>query len=228
MANEQYTEIQDLSADELKAKANNVFEENKNLVTGVGAVLVVLILGIYWYSQMYKKPREAEGQIELYKANIELERDSFKLALTGREVIGQANNFIGYVGIIDQYSGTDASNLAHYYAGVASLKIGKPDLALDYLSNFSGEELLQTQAYTMMGDAASELEDIDGAVNYYNKAAAATDNLSLALYAKYKAGKLMEYKGKSAEAKKYFQDILDTDKQIGESLGADKDLIRLK
>lgn len=228
MANEEYTEIQDLTADELKEKANNIFEENKNLLIGVGGVLIVFVLGIYWYTQMYKTPREAEGQIELYKANVQLERDSFKLALTGREVIGQANNFIGYVGIIDQYGGTAASNLAHYYAGVASLKIGQPELALDYLSNFSGEELLQTQAYTMMGDAASELEKTDEALGYYEKASTYTDNLSLALYAKYKAGKLMEYKGKTAEAKKYFQEILDADLQIGEALGVEKDLIRLK
>ncbi len=221
-------EIQDLSADELKEKANNLFEENKNVVFGVIGLLVVGFLAIYWYTQMYMLPRKEQAQIELYKANQFMNRDSFTLALTGRNIKGQANNFIGYVGIIEEYSGTPASNLAHYYAGVASLRLSKPELALDYLSNFSGEELLQTQAYNMMGDAASELNDFDAALGYYQDAAAYTDNLPLQLYSIYKAAKLSEHQGKTEEAKKFLQEIMDKDAQIGEGLGVDKDLIRLK
>lgn len=228
MANEEYTEIQDLTADQLKDKANSLFEENKTLIGGVIGGLLVLIVGLYVYTQMYKNPREAQAQEELYKANIEMNRDSFTVALKGRTLPGQANNFIGYVGIIENYGSTPAGNLAHYYAGLSSLRIGQPQLALDYLSNFSGEELLQTQAYTMMGDAASELSDFDGALGYYKQAANNTDNLSVALYAKHKAGRLMEHQDKKEEAKKFYQEILDADKQIGETLGADKDLIRLK
>ncbi|WMX13390.1 MULTISPECIES: hypothetical protein [unclassified Aureispira] len=228
MANEEYTEIQDLTADQLKEKANNVFEENKTLIVGVIGGLLILIVALYVYTQLYKNPREASAQEELYKANIEMKRDSFTIALKGRNVPGQANNFIGYVGIIQDYSGTPAANLAHYYAGLSSLRIGQPQLALDYLSNFSGEELLQTQAYTMMGDAASELNDFDAALGYYKQAASNTENLSLALYAKHKAGRLMEHQSNKEEAKKFYQEIMNADQQIGETLGADKDLIRLK
>lgn len=228
MANEEYTEIQDLTADQLKEKANNIFEENKMLIGGVIGGLLILIVGLYVYTSMYKNPREAIAQEELYKANNEMERDSFTLALKGIDVPGQANNFIGYVGIIDEYGGTPAANLAHYYAGLSSLRIGQPQLALDYLSNFSGEELLQTQAYTMMGDAASELNDFDAALGHYKAAANNTENLSLSLYAKHKAARLMEHQKNNEEAKKFYQEIMTADQQIGEALGADKDLIRLK
>jgi tetratricopeptide (TPR) repeat protein len=228
MANEEYTEIQDLTADQLKEKANNIFEENKMLIGGIIGGILILIVGLYFYTQMYAKPREAVAQEELYKANTEMKRDSFTTALKGLSVPGQANNFIGYVGIIAEYGGTDAANLAHYYAGLSSLRIGQPKLALDYLSNFSGEELLQTQAYTMMGDATSELNDFDAALGHYKAAANNTKNLSLALYAKHKAARLMEHQKKTDEAKKFYQEILAADKQIGETLGADKDLIRLK
>lgn len=228
MANEEYTEIQDLTADQLKEKANNIFEENKTLIGGVIGALLILIVGLYVYTQMYKNPREATAQEELYKANTEMERDSFTIALKGRNIPGQANNFEGYVDIIANYGGTPAANLAHYYAGLSSLRIGQPELALDYLSNFSGEELLQTQAYTMMGDATSELNKFDEALGYYKKAANNTENLSLALYAKHKAARLMEYNNKKEDAKKLYQEILNADQQIGETLGADKDLIRLK
>jgi tetratricopeptide (TPR) repeat protein len=228
MANEEYTEIQDLTADQLKEKANNIFEKNKLLIGGAIGALLILIVGLYFYTSLYKNPREATAQEELYLANTEMERDSFTVALKGRIVPGQANNFVGYVGIIQDYSGTPAANLAHYYAGLSSLRIGQPQLALDYLSNFSGEELLQTQAYTMMGDAASELNDFDGALAHYKKAAKNTENLSLALYAKHKAARLMEHQSKKEDAKTFYQEIMNADQQIGETLGADKDLIRLK
>lgn len=228
MANEEYTEIQDLTADQLKEKANNVFEENKMLIGGVIGAILILTIGLYFYTAEYKNPREAIAQEELYKANNEMKRDSFTAALQGSNVPGQANNFIGYVGIIDEYGGTPAANLAHYYAGLSSLRIGKPEWALDYLSNFSGEELLQTQAYTMMGDAASELNDFDAALGHYKTAGNNTDNLSLALYAKHKAGRLMEHQKNSEGAKAIYQEIMDADQEIGATLGADKDLIRLK
>jgi len=223
-----HTEIQDLSVEELKSKANNIFEENKTVVFGVLGVAIVLFLGIYYYTQMYMGPREDAAQIELYKANQFMNRDSFTLALTGRTVKGQANNFIGYVGIITDYSGTNASNLAHYYAGAASLRLSKPELALDYLKNFSGEELLQTQAYNMMGDAASELGNFDVALGHYQSAASNTSNMPLQLYSMYKSAKLSEHQGKTAEAKKIFENIMKKDSKIAESLGVDKDLIRLK
>ena len=228
MANEEYTEIQDLTADQLKEKANNVFEKNKTIIGGSIAVLFILIVGLYFYTSEYKIPREAIAQEELYKADNQMKQDSFAIALNGVNVPGQANNFIGYVGIIKEYSGTSAANLAHYSAGISALKLGEPEIALGYLSKFSGEELLQTQAYTLMGDATSELGDFDAALGHYQAAGNNTKNLSLALYAKHKAGRLMEFQKKNEEAKKIYQEIMDADKQLGETLGADKDLIRLK
>lgn len=228
MANEEYTEIQDLTADQLKEKANNVFEENKMLIGGIIGTLLILIIGIYFYTTVYKTPREAIAQEELYKANNQMELDSFTLALKGLNVPGQANNFLGYAGIIAEYGGSDAANSAHYYAGLSSLRIGEAQLALNYLSNFSGEELLQTQAYTMMGDAASELGDFDAALGHYEAASNNTENLSLSLYAKHKSARLMEHQKNNEGAKKIYQEMMDADQEIGETLGADKDLIRLK
>jgi tetratricopeptide (TPR) repeat protein len=226
MANEQYTEIQDLSADEIKNKANSFFEQYKNLIFGLIGAIILLVIGLYWYSQN-KNVKEAEAQEELYKANIEFKSDSFQLALNGRSGLGQANTFLGYTGIIAEYSGTPAANLAHYYAGISTLKLGEPQLAIDFLDNFSGEEQLQTVAYTLMGDAYSELKDMDNALTYYDKASGYTDNLALALYAKWKAARLLEYQEKKDEAVKYLQEIMDKDPEMAERLGVDKDLIRL-
>ena len=226
MAKEQYTEIQDLTADELKEKANSFFEQYKNIIFGLIGGVLLLIVALYWYVQNSNQKNE-EAQVELYKANIEFKRDSFQLALNGRNIPGQAGSFIGYTGIIEDYGGTDAANLAHYYAGIATLQLGQPQLALDFLKNFSGEELMQTQAYTLIGDAHSELQQMDEALSAYDKAAANTENTSLAMYAKWKAARLLEFQGKVEDAKQYLQDIMDKDPETAERLGVDKDLIRL-
>ena len=80
----------------------------------------------------------------------------------------------------------------------------------------------------MMGDAASELNDFDTALGHYKMAGNNTENLSLSLYAKHKAGRLMEHQKNTEGATTIYQEIMDADQQIGEILGADKDLIRLK
>ncbi len=229
MANEEieFTEIQNLSPDEIKDKASDLFEEKKNLIFGGIGLILLIVIGFWFYKFQYMAPRSQKADNELYKADQMMERDSFSLALNGKSVAGQAGNFIGYLGVIEQYSGTEASNLAHYKAGAACLRMGKLDLALAYLKNYSGPEELQTQAYNMMGDAASSLNKMDEALGYYKKAANTTDNVSLSLYSLYKAGKLSEHKGDMEAARGFYTQILEKDKEIGERLGVEKDLIRL-
>ncbi len=231
MANEQQAELQDLSADELKARANSVFEQYRTPIFVVIGSILALVVGAYWYITMYKAPREKEAQIELYRATLEFQRDSLNVALNGNTLTaapGQANTILGFTGIIEDYSGTEAANLAHYYAGATTLRLGQPQLALQFLDAYSGEAAIQTQAYHLMGDAHSELGDMETALNYYEKAANGTSNDALTLYAKYKAARLMEFQGKLAEAKAYYQAIMDTDAKMAESMGVDKDLVRLQ
>ena len=60
----------------------------------------------------------------------------FKLSLNGSE------GKFGFVKIADEYSGTDAGNLANYYAGIAYLNTGKFDEAIKYLGEFKSEDLI--------------------------------------------------------------------------------------
>jgi tetratricopeptide (TPR) repeat protein len=228
MANENFVEIQDMTPDELKDKANSFVEEYKNLL--LGALLAVCLIGggLYYYYKIYLGPQKSKAQIELYRANIFMDKDSFSLALNGKNEPGQASNLMGYTGIIENFGGTPAANLAHYYAGIATLNLGKPEVALSFLKEFSGEELLQTQAYSLMGDASSELGDFDLALSYYDDAANNTDNVALKIYALHKSSRLLEYQQKNADAVVLLEQIMDLDIQIAEKIGADKDLVRLK
>ena len=46
----------------------------------------------------------------------------------------------GMLDIISEYKGTDAANLANYYAGMAYLNINDYTNAIEYLSNFSSDD----------------------------------------------------------------------------------------
>ena len=82
-------------------------------------VAVLLIVGGYFGYQYYKENQEAEAQREMFQAVYYFEADSLELAVNG-----DGNN-LGFLAIIEDYSITDAANLANYYAGAAFLKQGK-------------------------------------------------------------------------------------------------------
>lgn len=223
----QNKEIQDLSADEIKEKAIGLVEQYKIWIYGLIFVVVGIGGGSYYYYNVIMANNNELADNEMYKADQMMERDSFNLALNGKDIMGSAGNFMGYIKIIDNYRGTRAANLAHYKAGVALLKIQQPQLAVEYLKNFSGEDELQAQAYNLLGDAYSEIGDMSNAESSYKNAASASGNVSITLFSNYKLAKLLEFQGKHDQAVKAFQGIIDMDSEIAEQLGVDKDIIRL-
>jgi tetratricopeptide (TPR) repeat protein len=140
-------------------------ERHPKTVIGV-SVLIALVVGGYFSFQYYKNTQEAEAQKEMFQAVYYFEADSLELALNG-----DGNN-LGLINIIDEYSITDAANLANYYAGAAYLKQGKFEVARLYLEDFSADDLLvQARAYSLIGDTYMEEQKYEEAAKYYNKAA---------------------------------------------------------
>jgi hypothetical protein len=60
----------------------------------------------------------------------------YKLSLNGSE------GKFGFIKIADEY-GTDAGNLANYYAGMAYLNTGKYNEAIDYLNKFKSDDIFK-------------------------------------------------------------------------------------
>jgi tetratricopeptide (TPR) repeat protein len=102
----------------------------------------------------------------MYMAEKYFEQGKFQEALNGDE------QFAGFIEIMNAYSGTNAANLAHYYSGIANLRLGNAEEAIEYLDAFSSnDEMLSPIAQGAIGDAFSELGQNDEALNYYSKAA---------------------------------------------------------
>ncbi|MFN8353485.1 MAG: tetratricopeptide repeat protein [Spirosomataceae bacterium] len=145
-------------------KAQSIFEKNKNLAIGIGGGLLVLVLGFLGYNY-YKSTQNEEGQVAMFPAVNQFEADSLAKSLKG----DGANE--GLLGIADNYGSGQAGNLANFYSGVALLRQGKYDEAIERLGNFSsGDLLVQARAYSLIGDAYMEKNNAEEAISNYKKA----------------------------------------------------------
>src|SRR5690606_1942202 len=82
-------------------------------------------------------------------------------------------SFSGFEEIAKEYNNTKSANIANAYLGGLYLREGKFQEAINSLEKYSetGSQILDPLVLGMMGDAYSELNDYDKAINYYKKAA---------------------------------------------------------
>ena len=165
------TEDQFAQIEETLTRTEQYIEDNqKNLITVVGGIIAFIAI-IVGYQNFYIAPMEKEAQADMYMAELYFQKDSFNLALNGD---GQ---YLGFVDIADEYSATKAGDLANYYAGLSYLNSGDFENAIEYLSDFSSDDVvLSSLALGCIGDAYMELADADNALAYYEDAAANNDN----------------------------------------------------
>ncbi|GHE56827.1 MULTISPECIES: tetratricopeptide repeat protein [Roseivirga] len=136
----------------------------------VGLAVIVLASGIFLWNYRTQQ-RNIDAQNEIFQAQYYYESDSLELAL-----LGDGRN-LGFLDIMDIYSGTEVANLAHFYAGASYLKQRDFEKALEYLKGFSTSEILvQGRAYSLIGDAYMELGNFTKAADSYEKAANTVDD----------------------------------------------------
>ncbi|MDA0780069.1 MAG: tetratricopeptide repeat protein [Bacteroidetes bacterium] len=149
------------------------------ILTGIGAI-VVIVLAYLAYMSFVLKPLNEESTNAMAQAQSYFKQgmqdptvqDSlFVLALEGDGVAP------GFVEIIENYGRSDAGQLATYNAGMISLQQGDFDQAIAYLDNFStADPLLGALALGGIGDAFTELNQLEDALGYYQKAASFAEN----------------------------------------------------
>ena len=145
-------------------KTEEFVEKNRNIIFGLGGFIALIVAGFIIF-KYYTSTQNETAQRELFQAVYYFEADSLGKALNGD------GNSYGFIEIIDSYSLTDAANLAKYYAGATYIKLGDPESAIRYLSDFSADDyLVQSRAYALIGDAHVSLDQYSDAISFYNKA----------------------------------------------------------
>jgi len=209
---------------EARESAADWIERNQNIVIGVVVGLILIVAGWFAYQNMYKIPRDIQAQEQMFRAQFQFERDSFALALEN-----PGGGYPGFLGIINQYSGTTAANLARYYAGISYLNLGRYQDAIDQLRRFSpNEEVTAIMKHGAMGDAYAELGQFDNAISSYRRAVRAGDNSFLTPYFMQKHGLALLNEGRSSDAIAVFENIKKEYPNSTESQEADRFIARAR
>ena len=203
----QVFETLDVSA----SKTETFVNQYQNYI--IGAILSVLLLfSLYYaYDKFITQPKTVESNLEIFIAQkyfdlamkSEENKDSlFNLALNGAE------GKYGFLDIIENFSGTDASNLSYYSAGMAYYNMKKYDLAIEMLENFSSDdEILQSLSLSTIGDAFVQLNQFDDGLSYYESALSYSENSFVRPLILLKAGDLAKELNKLNKSIKFFEEI---------------------
>ncbi len=199
--------------DETASKSEQWIEKNSKVLFGALVAIVVVFLGYLGYNKYIVEPNELEASNELA-----FPRKYFDEAATAGSGIDSlltlglegADGRYGFLDIADSYSGTNAGNLANYYAGVSYLQMKQYDKAIEYLSKFdSDDEMLGPVSLGAIGDAFADIDQQEDALEYYEKAANKKDNEFTTPLFLYKAGQTAMLLEKYDKAEEMFTRIKD-------------------
>lgn len=211
-----------LDLSEARTKASSFYEKNQKIIVGVIAGLIILVGGWFVYNNMIKQPKEQKAMDQMWMAQVQFEQDSFQQALEN-----PGGGYSGFLQIIEDYGGTKAGNLANYYAGVSYLNLGNFDAALSFLEDFEADGVVgPVMKFGTMGDAYSELNQMDKAMEYYQKAADASENELLTPYYLKKLALLHETQGAYDKALEIYRRIKSKYPNSNEALSIDKYIAR--
>jgi len=185
--------------------------------------ILILVLGYFGYKQFFLDPKEKQATEAMFRAEEYFRMDSARLALNGDAINA------GFLKIISRYKGTKAADLAAFYAGSCYLKMGDYNNAVKYLKDFKTSAVqVEAKAYGLLGDAYSELNKKEEAVELYKKAGTYFDQDEvISPEYLFRAGYLYESMGRTQDAIAMYQIIKDKYPSSPRGFDIDRYLARL-
>jgi tetratricopeptide (TPR) repeat protein len=197
--------------EETASKSEQWIEKNSKPLFSALIAVVVIFLSYLGYTKYISEPNEIEASNELafprkYYDQASTAGSGIDSLLTlGLEGV---DGKYGFLDVADSFSGTNAGNLANYYAGVSYLEMKQYDKAIEYLEKFnSNDEMLGPVSLGAVGDAFADINQPEQALEYYQKAANKKDNDFTTPLFLYKAGMTAMELKKFDKAESLFSEI---------------------
>ncbi len=215
------TEEKIVAVETMLNRSEQFFENNYKVILGVVAGIALAIVLVFGYIRFIKEPKNREAQAAMFMAQRYFEADSLTKALNGDGVN------MGFLAIADEYSSTDAGNLANYYLGVIYMQKGEFDNAIERLESFDSDDLIiSSMAFGLTGDAYLEKNDQEKALELYKKAAENNKNSFTTPMYLMRIGMVYELQNKYDEALKQYEVIKNEYSRSGEGQEIDKYIAR--
>lgn len=168
---EKQTEEQPIALDVHLSKSEAFIEKNlKPILIGLVAVIVI-VAGIFIWKNHMKKV-EVEAQVAIRTSQTLFAQQQWENALNGDGVN------VGFLRVIDEYSGTKTANLAKLYAAICYANTEKYDEAIKMFEGFSpaGDLLVSPSAVAALGNCYAEKGDAAKGAKVLEEAAKSADN----------------------------------------------------
>lgn len=185
--------------------------KNQKLILGIVGAIALVTIGYLLYNKFVVEPKQEQGLNDIYQAqayfnealsNQQNPDSLFNLALKGGE------GKLGLINLTEEYSGSKTGNVANYYAGMAYMHLKDFKNAEKYLLAYKSDDMVTNAlALGALGDAYSELNKNDAAIEYYKKAADANENDFTTPKFLMKAAQLAFLNNKKADANALFEKI---------------------
>lgn len=192
-----------LNVDEALSTSEAFLLKNKNLLLGIVAAIVVVVAGVLGYKHFISAPKELKAAEAIFKGEQYFGVDNYEIALNG-----DSTGYAGFVKLADEFSGTDAGNLANAYAGICYAQLGKYEDAIKFLDKFSADDYFVAPAIIgTLGNCYAQVGQLDKAAATLLKAADKANSVSLSPIYLLQAGQILEKQGKNAEAVEAYKQI---------------------
>ena len=207
-----------LNVDEALSTSEAFLIKNKNVLLGALIAVVVIVGGFLAYNHFVAEPKEVKASEAIFKGEQYFGIDQFEIALNGDSL-----GYAGFVKLADEFSGTDAGNLANAYAGICYARLGKYEDAVKYLDKFSGNDALAAPAVLgALGNCYAQLGQLDKAASTLRDAANRANSMALSPIYLIQAGQILEKQGKNEEAVKAYQEVKTKYANSYQAMGIDK------
>ncbi len=199
-----------------------IYEKNKKAISTGTTIVLLLIVGYFAYTRLYKGPEEEKAATALFFPQQYFAADSLNLALNG-----DGKN-AGFIKIGKKYSSTPAGNLSHYYEGLCYLKMGDYKKAITALKDFDGQGTsLGNMAQGVLGEAYMEDGQGAKAIDCFKKATDDKEDALVTPMYLYQLGLAYIAANNTNDAKAAFKRIRDEYPKSMQARDMDKELARL-
>ena len=189
-------------ADEVLGKSEAFVLKNKKAITGTVFAIVVIIVAYLGHKHFILEPQNMEASKAMVTAVYNFEAGNYAESLDGDGIN------LGTKAIAEEYGNTDAGNLAKAYAGLALAKMENYEEAIEYLSDFDGDDAIVAQKVKhALGNCYAHTGNADKALNLILDAANSANNEAVTPFCLRDAAAMYEQQGKTEKAVELYERI---------------------